>query len=304
MNAFIKAWEKVGITADTHPPRGRNCYQIEYAELLDKINRDDQAFADEMAACIYAGDFFLVKRAFSAQAIEILKDRARELWRSGPSTFYKMLEGVPNYHRVIGPDLSQNYYAYPVKHSAYFFPWNSGSKDVFPLCREQWGVLKVLAGLERDQYEKNTPKDNIVDRIQVVHYPRGGGKIDVHQDPYLSQNIVSSVYLSTRGADFETGGAFVVNQDDEVVDVEQFVEAGDMGFSFPTIAHGVRPVDPDREIEWQTPAGGKAGRWWIGMFSNFSDHMKDRPTGAGYSAIDITKLGRKDLSGLAAPAFI
>ena len=44
---------------------------------------------------------------------------------------------------------------------------------------------RFLMGLRPDEYEKNTPKDGVVDRIQIVQYPPRVGFLEPHSDPYL-----------------------------------------------------------------------------------------------------------------------
>ena len=57
------------------------------------------------------------------------------------------------------------------KHAFYFFPWNKDELKIFEKINEKWRLIKKLMGLNFKEFEKNTPKDGIVDRIQVVQYP-------------------------------------------------------------------------------------------------------------------------------------
>ena len=45
-------------------------------------------------------------------------------WKNNPDTYFKMVEGCPDYHRVITPELAKNYSVGAVRHSTYFFKWN------------------------------------------------------------------------------------------------------------------------------------------------------------------------------------
>ena len=51
-------------------------------------------------------------------------------------------------------------------------------------------VLKYLSGYYENAWEKNTPKDGIVDRIQIVKYPPNSGSQELHQDPYIYQKFL------------------------------------------------------------------------------------------------------------------
>lgn len=294
MTSFIESWNALPIAPENHPMRAGKIYLIEYEALREKVESNDLRFASSMTKSLYEGDFYLVKNVFSKQFMTDVKDRVYKSWKNSESSFHKMLEGVPDFHRVIDEVIGKKYYANPLKHTSYFFHWNRDPLEFFPEFYKRWRIFKVIAGLQANQYETNTPKDGIVDRIQVVNYPRGGGKIDVHSDPYLSQKIVTSVYMSKRGEEYETGGCFVINRADELVDLEELIDIGDMGFSFPTIAHGVAPVDPHRPIDWSA----RDGRWWVGMFSNFSDEVKDRHTGAAYDLPASNQFKKIDGRGL------
>ena len=71
----------------------------------------------------------------------------------------------------------------------------AGRIRAVPEGRERdWEVLsrhtkgrrtRFLMGLRPDEYEKNTPKDGVVDRIQIVQYPPRVGFLEPHSDPYL-----------------------------------------------------------------------------------------------------------------------
>ena len=57
------------------------------------------------------------------------------------------------------------------------------------------------------------------------------------------------------------------------------MDVGDAVIFYGTIAHGVQPVDPHEKLIWKS----NKGRWFVGMFVNDSDHIKNRIT-----AKDIT----------------
>ena len=51
-----------------------------------------------------------------------------------------------------------------------------------------------------------------------------------------------SGYMSKKGKDFK-GGGFMLLTKNKVVDVEKYIDVGDIGIGFVTIIHGVAPVD-------------------------------------------------------------
>jgi len=277
-NIFKAIWDEVENKAPP-PTRSRNFLKIEFSELKEKVLKEDPIFAKELVANLYAGDTYLVKNVFTKSYCDLLKSVVHRMWTTTPSSFHKMIDGVPNFHREIGHDVSDKYYAKPIKHSFYFFPWNEDELNIFSEVRKVWGVYKLIGGLDFNEYAQNLPRDGIVDRIQVVNYPLGGGKIDVHFDPYHGMKPVLSTYLSKRGEDYHSGGFYLIGQNEQVIDVEDQIDVGDMSFTFPTVAHGVAPVDEDQPLDFKN----SNGRWWLGMFSVDSDMVKDRKTGGDIS---------------------
>ena len=130
-------------------------------------------------------------------------------------------------------------------------------------------------GLESNAYEQNTPKDGVVDRIQIAQYPSRIGFLEPHSDPYLHQRLFFSGYMTKRGVDYEVGGFYLVGQKDEVVEVENDINVGDIGIGYATVWHGVAPCNKDKEPNWNSIEG----RWFLSMYSNASDEVKDRHTG-------------------------
>jgi hypothetical protein len=276
-NVLREIWAQL-VDPATHPRRMRNFHIVSYDFLQKKLLAQDIKFCASFAENLYCGDVYLAKGAFAPESMQWIVKSARKFIASEPKSFHLMEDGAPNFHQAIDHQLSAKYYASPIKHSSYFFRWNSQSPtsvELFERCNQVWRILKIIGGLDPYAYEGNIPSDGIVDRIQVVRYPWGGGKIDCHSDPYLTQNIVSSGYMSKRGVHYDTGGAYYVDANDSKVDMEEHIDVGDIGFSFPTIAHGVDPVDPHKELRWEVPEG----RWWLGLFSNISNMVKDRHTG-------------------------
>ena len=190
-----------------------------------------------------------------------------------------MLEGCPNFHRIITPDISANYTVDAVKHSYYYFPWNDDPLHVLEEIYKRWEIIKIVDGLDRYEFTNNTPIDGPVDRVQFCLYPTGVGKLGIHTDPYHNQRFIISVYVSKRGIDYQKGGFYLINSKQEKVDVEDQVEIGDIAIAYATIKHGVELVDPGHTVDW----GSKKGRWFIGLYTNDSDEMQKRRSSVLYA---------------------
>lgn len=261
------------------PTKMRSLNVIGFEELEMSVINNDEEFAEKLFNSLWAGDVYIVKNAFSPDWVNKLKADTIELFKETESTFHKMKEGVPNFHRVIDESVSKNYAISAIKHSAYFFPWNPESSKMFEEVNRRWRLFKYIGGFEYDEYVGNTPKDEIVDRIQVCIYPKGLGSLGSHSDPFHNQRFFISGFLSDRGgdgADYEEGGFYTVDQQGDHIDAEPFIGLGDMAFGYATVHHGVKKIDPEshRKYDPHNPMG----RWFLGLYSNDSDEKKNRIT--------------------------
>ena len=142
----------------------------------------------------------------------------------------------------------------------------------------RWRVIKKFNGLNPYDYENNIPSTGTCDRIQTVLYPPREGFSSTHSDPTHNQLTFNSGYLSTRGDTntYNSGGFYAIGKAGDKIDLEKDIVEGDFSIGVGSIKHGVDRIDPDftDPVDWN----GDLGRWWIGLYSNDSDHVKDRKT--------------------------
>ena len=130
-------------------------------------------------------------------------------------------------------------------------------------------------GLNFDEFENNTPKHGVVDRVQLVRYPSSIGYLELHSDPYKHQKLFISGY-DEQTKDFEGLGFYLIDKFDNIVEVEDKIDVGDLGLGFATVQHGVAPVNLKKKPNWEDM---NDGRWFLSMYSNQSDEVKSRHTG-------------------------
>ncbi|MBS3124381.1 hypothetical protein J4437_07185 [Candidatus Woesearchaeota archaeon] len=273
-NKYKAKWEFVE-KQDSVPRRMNKKVTVSFNLFKQQIIAQDPKFVKEIVQSLYNGDVYILKGAFSSKFMIELREKLHKYGTSTDSSFHKMLEGCPDFHRIIDSDVTKNYSFESIKHSFYFFPWNNDQYDIFKETYPIWRAIKMLCGLDSEEYEKNTPKDGMVDRIQIVHYPSGAGRIETHSDPYQVHRLIISCFMSKRGVDYEQGGVYFINKTNQKVDFENDLEIGDMQIYFPTILHGVNTIDEGKVLDWSS----SAGRWWFGPFSNSSNHVEKRYEG-------------------------
>ncbi len=272
-NSFTSIWKEAGATWDM-PRFATDIVVMPYEEFRDQVMSDDPATARRLVDSLYSGVGYILKNAFDRDWLRALIDRTYRWGLENPSSFHKMLDGCPDFHRSIDAEQSQNYSMHHVKQSFYFFPWNDDPLDIFEEVNRRWRVFKYLGGYPADAYERNLPSDGIIDRFQVVRYPAGGGALESHTDPLQNQKIVIGALMSERGIDYQRGGFYFASDSGDYIDCEPLLSVGDMLTGFPSVVHGVAPVDPDSELDWKS----KQGRWFLGLYSNDSDTMPKRVT--------------------------
>ena len=277
-NKFLTQWRN--LESKSQPPTYFNkVVEVPFNELKYNAMEQNRIFVKEFTENIWAGNCYLIKNAFSKDWIEEVKIKIFEHWKEEPSVFHKMLEGCPNFHRVIDPDIATKYTVDAVRHSSYYFPWNSDPLNILGEIYQRWEVIKILSGLDHDEFTKNTPADGPIDRIQISQYPSGIGMLSSHTDPYHHQRFFISGYMSKRGIDYQKGGFYLLNSDQEKVDVEDGIKVGDMAIAYATIKHGVDLIDPGQKVEW----GSMKGRWFLGLYTNDSDEVQNRKSSTLYN---------------------
>jgi hypothetical protein len=246
-----------------------------YATFSEKLARGDAEFVHYVVSSLYRGEVWLLTGAFEVEFMRTLRERTVTWCRTREPSFHKMLEGSPDFHRIIDLEAGLKYSFRCCKHSAYFYRWNDDPLGVWPYITERWRVMKTLMGLKPDEYESFTPKDGVVDRIQIVRYPPAIGYLEPHQDPHLHQRLFFSAYMSERGKDYEGGGFYLVDKQDKAVEMEDHIRVGDICVGYATVFHGVAPCDRHKAPDWKATDG----RWFLSMYSNASDEVPRRHTG-------------------------
>ena len=170
-----------------------------------------------------------------------------------------MVEGVPNFHRII--DRNTKYNLLSKWHAYYFFNFNTDLWDIFNLQKELIFLHHKLTGCSAESTFYNTPKDGNVSRIWIVQYPQGGGYIQAH-DHINDGSLVpltNVTCMSEKGKDYESGGLFFLDEYGNKVYIDDYLEIGDVVVTYKKQVHGVEPIDPNVEADWSS----EKGRWSI-----------------------------------------
>ena len=272
-NIFSKVWKNLE-DVNNYPKRLNKIVIKDFDEFQSKARSQDSKFAEETVSSLLNGDCYILKNALKKDYLNFIKEKTYQYFQNSKSTFHKMYEGVPNYYRFIDASIADNYAFHQVKQVYYFFPFNPNELNLFENANKVWRVTKIISGYNEKIWENNTPKDGIIDRIQIVRYFPRDAKLKLHTDPYLYQRFFISCIMSKKGEDYNEGGLYLLDENDNKIDAEVQSDVGDGVFAVPTIYHGVDPCDLDK-----TPsAKEKDGRWLLSLYSIMSNYIEDRHT--------------------------
>ena len=251
---------------------------IDFSKLKKALDEENFSFVKRVIENLYLNnEAYIFKKAVSPKLRDISIYLANLYNETQKSNFFKMLDKCPNFHRIIDHEIATKYSIYAIKHSFYFYNWNIKSNEEKFLKDEvysNWSYIKYLSGLEKNEYEQNIPSDLIVDRLQIVNYPSGGGELRDHTDPIKNIRVVNGIILSKYGEDFNQGGFYFKDDKNNKLNIENKLDVGDSVSFYGSIVHGVDKIDPNDNLDWSL----EKGRWFLGMYSNESDHVQNRVT--------------------------
>ena len=256
---------------------------LQFKDLKDAVENKNENYLKNIIKNMYVKkEAYILKGAAPKNFKKIIIELANHYKKTRKSSFHKMFDGCPNFHRIIDDKITKKYSIYAIKHSFYFYNWNIKSKLEKKLkegAYRHWRYIKFLAGNKKKSFENNIPSDGQIDRLQIVRYPAGGGQLRDHVDPRKNQRVVTGLIMGKVGQDFKKGGFYFRSSKTKKINIENRLDEGDAVIFYGSIAHGVEAVDSNEKLSWKS----NKGRWFVGMFVNDSNHVKNRIT-----AKDIT----------------
>ncbi|MHA7733129.1 hypothetical protein [Nitrosopumilus sp. S6] len=203
---------------------------------------------------VRSGKIALVRGMLSEEEAVHLRNFSKEFSTKIPESSPSVKSGTPNYHRIDNnPEKSK---VKSILHLYSFFYWNDESKSVQNYFKRQFKLRNLLSDLPED-YALSEIKDGFVSVPLVQQYPRGGGYMQEHKDPDVGQKVIVNTILSKIPDDYGEGGLFCRNEKGEKEYIDSLLNPGDSIIFYPSIQHGVDPVDPNFPLDWTR----SDGRW-------------------------------------------
>ena len=120
-NKFQIKWETIE-DPETQPRSLRKLKTLDFAEFKNNVLSQEQAFVDDLVDSLYAGDAYILKNAFPKNYLSDLISRTFEYGKQSESTYHPMLEGCPDFHKIIDEEAAKKFSYSAVRHSFFFFP--------------------------------------------------------------------------------------------------------------------------------------------------------------------------------------
>ena len=120
--------------------------------------------------------------------------------------------------------------------------------------------IKRLIDLQKNIILKKNNEKNILRRVQVIHYPVGGGFFANHRHPRQPTNYGLILNLSKRGRDFIKGSTNFYYKK-KIINLEKTeINQGDLILFRYDLKHFITPIDPNENLSFNLK-----GRWTLVM---------------------------------------
>lgn len=201
----------------------------------------------------------------------------KEIRKSGP-WIYKMKD----FKRL---DIGDSYKNPRFSRCITFCEWNKNNRKFYKIVKPIINLRNTLSRVKKDGheyknlklFEKKSKKLIYCDFIRMLQYPAGGGFLSPHDDfdHNYPKKIINAILIVTAKVKkkvnkvFETyknGGLYFINKKGKKIDIENFVNSGDLVLFDQKITHGVKSVDPNDPIKIDKINGRLSLAFSIGKF--------------------------------------
>ena len=256
---YHQVWENF-LEKNYFPTHVRNVVEIEFSDFTDMV-WTNQTLSEKCILDFLAGDVFIIKNVLDYNISNKIKKDVYEYGKTIPEQYLQANTTIPNFHHTSDYGVVGGYTE--CAHSYIFWRWNPDNLDIFKSLNDFWDTIKIFNGLGQHGLKDNLPEDKIIDRVQILHYPINVGKITPHCDVARWQKTNVAVSLTEKGTDYEDGGLYCINKDEQKVEIESRSKIGDAIVWLPSVFHGVdepkgmkNDHQCDMEGRWQLLAQG------------------------------------------------
>ena len=257
-----------------------------YETYIVKYDKSNHINVIELINQSIARDHFCILKGFHTQntqksILDFMKKRFLESddIRVSGGFYYNM----PDYCRL---DIGDSYGNTRFSRYILFCEWNKHNHEFFKLINNLLSFRNEVANIKKVNYLYNI-KNNLLNKdtmfcdvIRMIQYPIGGGFLSYHDDSditFYPDNMLNMLLpITTRNKEciesnnelqgFDNGGFYYIHNGDKI-DVEEYIDSGDIIFHDTTIGHGVNCIDNDKELDIINLCGRISLNFSIGIFA-------------------------------------
>lgn len=213
---------------------------------LEELVAEPKAL-DEVRHHLLKGTAFRIPHSISIFKLKEFKNKLNENFDLIDDTYTARVKNVKNYRQRHWDHTNQ---VVPAKFISWsYFPWNKESKPLFNTLINLFILRNLLANLDKFKY-LNGDDSEATARLAFQFYPKGEGYMHEHQDPQSKHQLaLPTLLLSDYGLDYNLGGFYALDENNEKVIFDKTLKFGDLTLFHPSIPHGVAPIDPDELID-------------------------------------------------------
>ena len=228
------------------------------------------------------GNILILKSAFKDVTLrKIYKEIFSNSKKISKDT--KMKEGIKNIFYKSNSSGKGNYSTND--YSWYFFPWNKDKFGLVKLVQKYFDRVILFNGFNIKTIKNNTPKDGVVQRFHLMHYPYNSGHISAHKDPTNITKVTCGIYITSFKLDYDYGGFYVLNSKNKKIFVDHKIDSGDLILFYNGLIHGVEPTSLKKGSKKNKDKIN--GRSFLNLSILESHEKKNRKTTIG---VNLTRL--------------
>lgn len=143
-----------------------------------------------------------------------------------------------------------------------FFEWNKNlffSKEL----KEIISFRDEILNLKKRGYFYYKKKNRYYNLQKFLHYPQGGGFMNLHTDGYNNEGYPNFLLcLTKKGRDYKSGGAYYILSNKKFIEIEDVLEPGDLYAHSINTLHGVNSIDSEKSFDFKNI---NKGRWALNI---------------------------------------
>lgn len=216
-------------------------------------------------------EVYIIKKFYAKELILSLRYKILDLSQTMAQGIYSCVDGCPDYWRIHTSNSTAN--IDKLVKAYYFHNWNN-NWYLFSDIKELFQIKNILSTDVGENQSLCYSFQDIISRIVVFQYPRGGGYLEEHTDPLTAFSKVQiAVVASEYGEDYQSGGFYARHpSQDKKIYLDRHANTGDIIIFSPHLPHGVEEIDRGSFLDLNT----SKGRWSFLPLIVKSDYATDR----------------------------